>query len=278
MSAWSNIHVATDDAEIQKINELEKILGGIPDQVGQIRELITRFEVCHFKQEQHLENIRKSIEELRPHTDPGTIGKNHIQHGDKAWESDKTGRSFLGQQYLWALNNWLDDNKMVKPSEYNDQLGREVMTLLGEKSAAKENLVRLLIARLTWDWKKLEELSQQTLEEISAEADENRLEYQICRMDICHFAFPVNLIYVIRGIGEMRPVERFEGCGTHNQVIRKTMQAELTRINNWLSAREDDGLTECDTEEQTRIWLLACLAKTIKEQSRLKAKVVIPVL
>jgi hypothetical protein len=210
MSAWSNIEVSRGNAEISSINILEEALGKYPDHVRQIRELITRFEVCHFKYLQHLENIRKSIIDLHPYTDPGNIGQNHIQHGDKAWEADKTGRAFMGQQYLWAMENWLDKNEKNKPPEYNEQLAREIESWLGEKSPEKVVLVRLLIARLMWDWKTLEQQSQKSMEEISQEGGDRGLEYQIFRMDICHFAFPVHLINVIRGIGKMRPVENFE--------------------------------------------------------------------
>ena len=220
MSAWSNIEVSRGDAEISSINRLEEALGNYPDFVRQIRELISRFEVCHFKYLQHLENIRKSIMDLHPHTEPGKIGQNHIQHGDQAWKSDTTGRTFMGQQYLWALDNWLDDSEKNKPLEYNEQLAREIETWLGEKTLEKDKLVRLLVARLMWDWKTLEELSQKSMEEISRQGGDRGLEYQIYRMDICHFAFPVHLINVIRGIGKMSPVNKFEGCGIFNSSIR----------------------------------------------------------
>ncbi len=276
MSAWSNIEVSRGDAEISSINILEEALGKYPDHVRQIRELITRFEVCHFKYLQHLQNIRKSIIDLHPYTDPGNIGQNHIQHGDKAWEADKTGRAFMGQQYLWAMENWLDKNEKNKPPEYNEQLAREIESWLGEKSPEKVKLVRLLLARLMWDWKTLEQQSQKSMEEISKEGGDRGLEYQIFRMDICHFAFPVHLINVIRGIAKMRPVENFEGCGICNSHIKKSIHSELRKINDWLISWKSAPITGQDREEHTRIWLFACLAKTIKEQAGLKVMLHLP--
>jgi len=276
MNAWSNIEVSRGNAEISSINKLEEALGKYPDHVRQIRELITRFEVCHFKYLQHLENIRKSIMDLHPYTDPGNIGQNHIQHGDKAWEADKTGRAFMGQQYLWAMENWLDKNEKNKPPEYNEQLAREIESWLGEKSLEKVKLVRMLLARLMWDWKTLEQQSQKSMEEISQEGGDRGLEYQIFRMDICHFAFPVHLINVIRGIGRMRPVDNFEGCGTCNTNIKKSIAAELIDINDWLISSKEAGISGQDREELTRVWLIACLAKTIKEQAGLKVMVHLP--
>lgn len=276
MSAWSNIDISDKDAEIVCINRLEEALENYPESVRQIRELITRFEVCHFKYKQHIKNIRKSIKDLHPKTDPGNIGQNHIQHGEKAWESDKTGRTLMGQQYLWALDNWLDNNEQKKPLEYNEQLAREIETWLGDKRPEKVKLVRLLLARLRWNWKMLEEISRKSMEEISREGGDRGLEYQVYRMDICHFAFPINLINMLRGIGKMKPVDKFEGCGTCNSMIKKSVHVELIKINGWLLSTKEAGIAKMDRKKLTRIWLFACLAKTIKEQAGLKVILHIP--
>lgn len=170
-----------------------------------------------------------------------------------------------------ALHNWLDNSEKNKPPEYNEQLARDVEAWLGERSPEKVKLVRLLLARLTWDWKTLEQLRQKSMEEISRQEDDRGSEYQIYRMDICHFDFPVHLINVIRGIGKMRPVENFEGCGTYNSNIKKSIHAELIKINDWLLSRKEVGIAGHDQEELTRIWLFACLAKTIKWTGRSEA-------
>jgi hypothetical protein len=127
-----------------------------------------------------------------------------------------------------------------------------------------------------WDWKTLEQQSQKSMEEIGQEGGDRGLEYQIFRMDICHFAFPVHLINVIRGIGKMRPVENFEGCGICNSHIKKSIHSELRKINDWQISRKEAPITGQDREELTRIWLFACLAKTIKEQAGLKAMLYLP--
>ena len=277
MSAWSNIEVSREDTEIIRINKMEDELGDYPEHIRQIRELITRFEVCHFKYQKHLLIIRKSIDDLHPGTDPGAVGQNHIQHGDQAWKKDKTGRSIMGQQYLWSLHKWLDNSASTNLPEYNHQLAREVKTWLGEKSPGKERLVRLLVARLMWDWKALEDLSRKSMEAIIQEKDEGGLEFQINRMDICHYAFPVNLINVIRGIGKNRPVENFEGCGSCNPNIKKAIHKELASLNQWLISRTVSGPKDQGRDELSRIWLFACLAKTIKEQAGLRKAIHLPI-
>lgn len=277
MNVWSNIEVPHgEDAEIMSINKLQKLLGKYGDPVRDIRELITRFEVCHFKYLKHLENIWKSIMDLQPYTDPANIGQNHIQHGDKTWKSDNTGRAFMGQQYLWTLDNWLENKKKNIPHEYNVQLAGEVDSWLGIKTPEKVKLVRMLMARLKWDWKTLEKLSRKTIEEISLEKEDKRLEYQVYRMDICHLAFPLHLINVLRGIGKMKPVDNFEGCGKCNPSVKKSILTELIKINRWLLPREEASITIHKQEDLFRIWLFASLAKTIKEQAGLKSPIHLP--
>jgi len=74
----------------------------------------------------------------------------------------------------------------------------------------------------------------------------------------------------------MRPVDNFEGCGTCNSSIKKSIHAELLKINNWLLSREEAVIAGHDQKELTRIWLFACLAKTIKEQVGLTAAIHLP--
>ena len=76
MKAWSNIQISPQDPEIIKINNLGKKLGELPDKVHKIRELITRYEVCHFKYQQHLRQIKDSIINLEPNVDSKKIGIN----------------------------------------------------------------------------------------------------------------------------------------------------------------------------------------------------------
>jgi len=109
MNAWSNIEVTPGDNEISRIDKMEEALGEYPENIKHIRELITRFEVCHFKYQQHFKNIKDSIRDLKPKTQPASIGQNHIKQGEAAWKHDKTGRSLMAQQYIWAMNIWLND-------------------------------------------------------------------------------------------------------------------------------------------------------------------------
>jgi hypothetical protein len=110
MNAWSNIQFSPQDPEIAKIDDLEKRLGELSNQANKIRELITRFEVCHFKYRQQLRIIRDSIISLNSNVDINKIGIHHVQHGENSWKSDTTGKSLIGQQYIWAIKEWLNDD------------------------------------------------------------------------------------------------------------------------------------------------------------------------
>ena len=262
MNYWSNIQISTQDPEIKKINNLEKSLGEIPDKAYKIRELITRFEVCHFKYQIHLKKIKDSITTLNTNVDTAKIGVNHIQHGEKVLIADKTGKSLIGQQYVWALKAWLNDSTGIEMSEkYDYRLGKQVQKWLGDKNPDKIRLVKLLLARLTWDWK--------TYEELQEGGKFKDIEFQACRMDICHFAFPENLDLLLQGIGQMKAVEKknFEGCGSHNEEIKSYLEKEFLELNNSLKSLQiKNGLSKDDL---IRTWLVACLAKTIKENINL---------
>lgn len=260
MNAWSNISISSQDQEIIKINELEVRLGKLPDNVYKIRELITRHEVCHFKCQQHIKKIKDSIINLEPEVAPDKIGINHIQHGDDAWKKDSTGKSLLGQQYVWAIKGWLDDIHFKDIADnYDKKLEQKVQNWLGDKNIDKLRLVQLLLARLTWDWK--------LYEEFQYGGEYKELEFQICRMDICHYAFPLNLERLLKGIGEMSPIENFVGFGIINNAIREYLQKELfTLIDSFKSLFYDN---KTDEQSQIKAWLTVCLIKTLKEQAEL---------
>ncbi|UCH14625.1 MAG: hypothetical protein JSV22_01360 [Bacteroidales bacterium] len=265
MKSWSNIQISPRDPEIIKINNLEKDLGKLSDDIYLIRELITRFEVCHFKYQHHLEKIKNSITNLRPEADPIKIGTNHIQHGESAWKNDKTGRSIIGQQYIWAIRNWLSDDKQEKiPEHYNKKLGQQIEKWLGDKDQDKNRIIRLLIARLTWDWKSYEELQHG--------GEYKDLELQVCSMDICHYAFPANIDQLLKAIGKMKPVEKYEGCGSFNKSIKTYIEKEFSILNKMIDSHIAAG--KSDKNELVKAWLIACLAKTLKEQVNMKEPLV----
>ena len=219
MKAWSNIQISTQDPEIIKIDNLEKKIGELPDNVNKIRGLITRFEVCHFKYQQHLRKIKDSIIDLEPNVDSTKIGINHIQHGESVLNKDATGKSFIGQQYVWAIKGWLNEKPPNEiPENYDKKLGQQIHKWLGDKNPDKTRLVRLLLARLTWDWKSYETFMQG--EELMD------IKLQVAKIDICHYAFPKNINLLLEGIGQMKAVEEreFEGCGSFNASIKTYLE------------------------------------------------------
>lgn len=260
MNAWSNIQVPADDIEIYKIDEIEKKLGKLPREVHKIRELITRFEVCHFKYQQHLKKIKNSIMNLQSDINTVKIGINHIKNGENAWKNDKTGRSIIGQQYVWGIKKWLGEYPETEISKhYNKKLGQQIMKWLGDKNPDKERLVRLLLARLVWDW--------ESYEELQPGGEYKDLEFQACRMDICHYAFPKNLDLLLQGIGKMKAVEEFEGCGSFDSNIKAFVEKEFSNLNDLLKSLISTG--ESDKNESIKSWLIASLAKTLKEHVNL---------
>jgi hypothetical protein len=101
---------------------------------------------------------------------------------------------------------------------------------LGDKRPDKIRLVRLVLARSTWDWESYKKLQHG--------GKFKDIELQACRMDICHYAFPKNLELLLQAIGQLRPVKEkeFEGCGSYNNEIKAYIEKELLDINNMLKS------------------------------------------
>lgn len=255
MNAWMNIEVSPDDKEIAEIDRLEDVLGNIPGHIRQVRELITLFETCHFKYQQHCRHIMESIAVLHPVVDVGRIGSSHPRHSGGAWKNDTTGRSRIGHHYILALRSWLGED----PAEHDGTAGfkQRVRLWLGERGKSKDMLVRMLLARLLY----------RSVEEYRRGGEWKILEYQIESTDICNYAFPGNLERLLQGIGKLQPVEAHDGCGTFNDEIRSFMIREFLKLCEWLKSDIPD--TGFGKKEPARIWLVACFAKTIKEQIHL---------
>jgi len=260
MNYWSNIEILPQDSEIIEINEFEETLGELSENVQKIRELIRRFEICHFKYKNHLEYIKNSIQNLSPNIEPTKIGVNHISKGVKSIKSDKTGRCIPGQQYLYSLMNWLGDYLQENSEYFNNKLNQQITNWLGDKNPDKERIVRLLIARLMWDWKSYEKFQHG--------GEYKDLEFQASRMDICHYAFPKHLDSLLQSIGKMESIDNFKGCGSFNPEIEYYIEEQFSILCDYLEINTNKNDSEQDN--QIKIWLTASLAKTLKEQAELK--------
>jgi hypothetical protein len=261
MDVWSNIEISLDDSEIIEIDKFEKSLGEIPKIVKNIRELITRYEVCHFKYSEHISTIIFSIFNLVKMVEPSKIGQNHISKGLKASKQDKTGRSKLGQQYIYGIRKWLgNDSPYKRKIKKNIELYEQITKWLGKKNPDKIRLVLFLLSRLLWDWKSYNELQHK--------GEYEALEQQICRLDICHYAFPSNLDKLLKSIGEMKPAEEFEGCGSFNDNIKEEVIRHISYMNKYLTKWIKDKKVPTKTRLY-KIWLSSCLVKTLKAQVHL---------
>lgn len=260
MNYWSNIETSLKDPEIVEINKLEELLGVLSDDVWKVRELIRRVELCHFKYKEHLKHLNDAISNLRPTVQPSDIGQNHISKGGGVLHKDKTGRSVVGLQYLCSLKAWLSDRINENTIDDKKELNEQINNWLNGKSQDKERLVRLLISRLTWDWASYAQYQHGGKHE--------ELEFQVCRMDICHYAFPGHLDLLIQAIGRLEPVENFHGCGSFDFEIRSYVEEQFLILCDDLKFCINKSVQ--GRNDQIKIWLNASLAKTLKEQSGIK--------
>jgi hypothetical protein len=261
ISEWSNIEGSTEDPEIAAINRFREGLGELPEAVAGVRAMISCFEACHFKYEKHYRNILKSIAELSPAIDVERIGSHHPRHGEEAVAMDATGRARVGQQYIAALTAWMEDLPVAAGGD--DDLTCRVALRLGQKNDRKVSLVTMLLDRLFY----------RSLEEYMRGNKLDELEYQVLRTDICSYDFPQNLDRVIQAIGQQKPVEDFQGCGTCKPEIEEFIRRELEKLRLWLMEKRIAAGLKLGEKTPEKKWLVACLAKTLKEQAHLECSI-----
>ena len=256
--AWANIVVDADDQEVAAIDHLQRTLGELPGEVVTVRALISRFEICHFKVKEHYGHILESIAALSPVVDPQRIGSVHPRQGGDSWMKDTTGRSEVGMQYVLALRSWLGE-EASRDLEGLAEVQELVDASLGEKSDEKIRLVNLLRDRLL----------DRDLEKHLSGGELSGLKLQLLSCDICHYAFPQNLKQAIRAIGKLQPASDFEGCGSANAEVTSFARLEFGTLSAWLAGKDPEDDLDLGERTRTKVWLAACLAKTLKQHVRL---------
>jgi hypothetical protein len=279
---WSNLSASPHDDETDTIDRLEGELGEISESARGVRHLITRFEACHFKCLRHLEQILHSIDALEAAAAPEQIGAAHPRHGPSASEGDPSGRSTVGRHYIDSMRHWLGEGgegaeppepdaagELDRETEGEERrtegdlagdLGGRVHGLLGESDPTKEKLVRRLIDRLLWRFE----------ERVEGWEQECELDEQIDRTDICHSSFPRNLETVLSGIGKLKPDPDFSGCGSVDDETAAELRSRYEAMCAWIAGDSTLAAGLPVGPEPTKAWLVACLAKTIKEQCGLE--------
>lgn len=257
IAPWSNIAGEPSDGDIVRIYRMKQCIGQLPQEAMNIRGLITRLEICHFKFERHIQIIVQSIGRMEVDLDSDSIGRPHPRSGENAWKMDKTGRSRRGQEYVWILQMWLDGDSQLSEEDQRgipQDLFQEVYEALGDRDERKETLVSYLLDRLLWRFSDRQQLPKEL----------GKLGLQIDRTDICHYGFPTNVWQTIEAIGKLEPLNDFEGCGSFDEERLQCAQKYFDLLCAWLEREEtrvDLGLGE---RSDVKEWLVACLAKTVK--------------
>jgi hypothetical protein len=258
MELWANIGFEQPDSEIIEIYRMEQRIGTLPKVAEDIRNLITRLEICHFKFEHHVLRIIGAIGSMELDLDPDSIGSARPSCGENAWREDKTGRSRKGQEYIWVLKAWVAGEKPPEEDSRGipEKLFEEVYSSLGQRNKHKEALVSALLNRLLGNFE---------TERKALEVQFEGLIYQIDRTDICHYEFPENIKKTIEAIGELKPSSDFEGCGSHDEEHQIMALHYVMELNAWLHGERSETGRMLGEKTLLKEWLVACLAKTIKE-------------
>ena len=263
LADWANVNLTKADEEVRWIYRMERHVSPVPPEAHIIRELISRIEACHFKYQRHIEHIIRSIGQMQTDIDPDSIGNAHPKSGDGAWRKDSSGRSRRGQEFILALQLWLDEKS--PPGELSEEISQsltmKVYNALGEPDYNKRVFVEALINRLLWKFGNTRQPLSEKFDEIGEQID---------RTDICHYTFPANVERVISAIGRLTPLSDFEGCGSFGSEQQCLTEEYFHTLLNWLHKRKcrlDEQLGESTPLKR---WLAACLAKTLKEYTGLR--------
>jgi hypothetical protein len=227
-----------------------------------IHDVISKFQTSEFQRNN--QNPAKSVSgpqsgrvDYRPEQD-------FSRNNENASRMDKTGRYLLGQQYVWALINWLADYPPLNLSGFfYNEIYTNVSTWLGNKSPQKEKLVRIVVAKLTHDWKSLKKFNHYS--------KNKQLAYFAYSMEIWHYTFPKKLEKLLQDIGKMEAKNSDpDGSYTIDEEGKTNIENEFAILCNLMNSEKfssSNGLTEKD--ELIKIWLIASITKALKEQTGL---------
>ena len=73
---------------------------------------------------------------------------------------------------------------------------------------------------------------------------------------------------MISAIGKLQPLENFDGCGSFNPEIKSYIEKQFLELCGYLESNK--SINTSNKNEEIKLWLIACLAKTLKEQAGLK--------
>ncbi|MFG1690895.1 hypothetical protein ACGF5M_01860, partial [Gemmatimonadota bacterium] len=107
-------------------------------------------------------------------------------------------------------------------------------------------------------------------ERVEGWEQETELEEQIDRTDICHSSFPRNLELVLSGIGKLTPEPGFSGCGSVEDETALELRSRYEALCAWIGGDSEMTAGVPVARTPTKVWLMASLAKTIKEQCSLE--------
>ena len=162
---------------------------------------------------------------------------------------------------------WLADTPYSEqdPRRIPRTLFDELTGALGERNAPKSTLVSALLARLV-----LTENRPPLPPELAAFWE------PIERTDICHYAFPANARKMIEAIGKLEVPPDFEGCGSCGARQRELAQEHFQALCRWLRGEQGKLTAVLRDRTPVKAWLVACLAKTLKEHAGLPGKIPLP--
>ncbi len=301
---WRNCDVVPD-SETLAIDRLEDRIAPIETNIAEVRELISRLELCHHKAERWVENIIEAIGAGETKKAPGirTFGQQHPN--EKVWRAACA-----------ALTAWCAGCSSTKVElSINTVPASQLLACLGERSPLKEWQVQRVIdkirsvvgesesrdaptAQYVWlllsggenecayrnecpeYYKEHEDFWLKTVRTIihdTVNGDEVDLSlgFAIDMLWPCHWRFVENLQVVLEVIGgRLKPGKAFAACAWNLSLLpmQRRMEVVSSSLKSFCGEPEpgqeidEDLLALMGKPTEEKRWLAASLDKTIRLQ------------
>jgi hypothetical protein len=283
MEEWASAGWREPDEEIRRLHARRLALGELPPDAVIMRQVMSGLEICHYRWEQHVENLIRSI----------AAGGLVSEWGSKRPEREERLRAYHSAVKAWYSGKSEEEARAADPEAA--KIMARVYDSLGAPNEAKKALVKImltgaegraaehLLEKGDWGAQALvggapptpgpgEEQPKMMGEYITL-----HLTQQGFVPNPCHITFFENYEALLESIGEGEMVEWFKGCGIQGvpPEVRKNADGYVAGLLAWLKGekRAPAGAGEKAEfvmktlegveRDPLRVWLAGCLLKSI---------------
>lgn len=258
---WENIGATTLDEEMAILGEMEAKLSPLSPNISDIRTLISKWHLCHFKSPRRLARLIYIIGAVDIEADLTDLE----QELPFAEDTNLPQRAQLIGDQIAALKGWLDNRNLFHYMPEVRPVAQEVYRKLGKRSPLKDAQVEWLLTVLPWG-------AEEKLPPGDFTPETRRIYEQISETLACAYSYFQLLALVLDVIGRGIAAQNLASCATFDEELLYIAQNYYLALWCWLHPHaKAEPLAEeflstgeiLGERSETKLWLTASLAKTI---------------